>query len=387
MNNISVKDELNDQYSWYCNNFLPVFQSGIDEFFSEMFSIKLVSVSRNINVLFQGDEYFVTKIRVDKFHDIFFRCSTEGVKIILDNILGERKKFVLSDITELEAKILTSFNDYLYNKSFNKYLKLDPNTPRKNFDTINLTFFVKEKTASSCGKLVVSVPLDMVNPQLIQSQHNYNVTSFNLTQIPVNIKIGSTIFLLKDLKALEKDDIVIFEDSNINKMRLVYKNYETDFNITPNPGLVTPMNDDDGGNNMEQNPMSQDLWDNIQVEMGAEFDKVKISLGELKSIEQGLVVDIASVYNNKVSLVVENRTIAKGELVIINDRYGVRIDEVFAAQPQVVTASEPPIQNQEFEQNQEFDSQQDIQEQQPTEPQNVDGEFDYSDFDLDQEDI
>ena len=44
------------------------------------------------------------------------------------------------------------------------------------------------------------------------------------------------------------------------------------------------------------------LWDSIQVDMSAEFDKVKLSLGELKSIEEGLIVDLCSVYDNKISL-------------------------------------------------------------------------------------
>ena len=70
------------------------------------------------------------------------------------------------------------------------------------------------------------------------------------------------------------------------------------------------------------------LWDSIQVDMSAEFDKVKVTLGELKSIEEGLIVDLCSVYDNKVSLKVGGKTVAAGELVIINDRFGVRIQNV-----------------------------------------------------------
>ena len=70
------------------------------------------------------------------------------------------------------------------------------------------------------------------------------------------------------------------------------------------------------------------LWDSIQVDMTAEFEKVKLSLGELKSIEEGLIVDLCSVYDNKISLKVGGKTIALGELVIINDRFGVKIENV-----------------------------------------------------------
>ena len=70
------------------------------------------------------------------------------------------------------------------------------------------------------------------------------------------------------------------------------------------------------------------LWDSIQVDMSAEFDKVKLTLGELKSIEEGLIVDLCSVYDNKISLKVGGKLVADGELVIINDRFGVRIESV-----------------------------------------------------------
>ena len=81
---------------------------------------------------------------------------------------------------------------------------------------------------------------------------------------------------------------------------------------------------------MEENT---NLWDSIQVDMAAEFDKVKVTLGELKSIEEGLIVDLCSVYDNKVSLKVGGKIIADGELVIINDRFGVRIEKVNDSAP------------------------------------------------------
>ena len=39
---------------------------------------------------------------------------------------------------------------------------------------------------------------------------------------------------------------------------------------------------------------------------------------------------MTSIYDNKVTLSVEDKPIARGELVIVNDRYGVKIDEVIA---------------------------------------------------------
>lgn len=385
---ITVKDELYEQYKWFNNTISTSIQTACDEFFSDLFSFQLTSVSKNVNILFQGDDYFVTKIRIDKQHDVFFRCSSVAVNIILENALGENKKFNISNITDLEAKIISSFNDYMYNSILKFLLPPPPKTQkRKNFDTVHLTFFIIDKKTNKGAKLIVSLPQVLLAPKVLRLPNKgLDATSFKTSKIDVKIKVGKTKFSLKELKNLEKEDIVIFDESNIHSMKLVYEDYERDFKITPNPGLITSANNDNnngnGGHNMEEKPISQSLWDNIQVEMGAEFEKVKISLGELKSIEQGLVVDISSVYDSQISLKVEDKTIAKGELVIINDHYGVRIDEVFASEKNLAEKIGPaPLPKKEAIEPQE------TQEPQVEATENSDEEFDYSDFELDDQDI
>lgn len=370
-----VKDELYAQYNWFHNAFSPAIQASGDEFFSQHFFFRLMSLSKNVNVLFQGDDYFVTKIRIDKQHDAFFRCSSGAVKIILDRILGENLRFDLSRISELEAKIISSFNDYIYGSIANFLLTPPPSTQkRKNFDIVHLTFFIRDNQSGEGAKLIISLPQVLLAPQIIESKEgSFDVSDFKSSKLCVAIKVGTTKFHLKDLKSLEKDDIVLFENSDIHFMKLLYKDLQQEFKITPNPGLIVSTGDDNGGHNMSENSLSQDLWDNIQVEMSAEFEKVKITLGELKNIEQGLVVDISSIYDNKISLRVENKTIAKGELVIINDRYGVRIDQVFAAEK----ANEQSVVQETSESVVEFEN---------SAPQ-ADEEFDYSDFELDEQDI
>lgn len=384
---INQNDELYAQYNWFNKSFLPAIKSASKDFFSDLFDFDLISVSKNINILFQGDDYFVTKIRIDKQHDVFFRCSSGAIHIILDNVLGESKKFDLTNITELEAKIISSFNDYLYGNISKFILPPPPKTQkRKNYDTTHLTFFISDKKTKTGAKIIVSLPQVLLNPQLVVShEEKFNVTNFKTSKIDVKIKVGSTKFPLKEIKNLEKEDIVIFDESNIHTMTLIFKDYIKDFRITPNPGLIISANTENGGHNMDENSLSQNMWDNIQVEMEAEFEKVKITLGELKNIEEGLVLDLSSVYDNKITLKVEDKPIAQGELVIINDRYGVRVDTVFASekapQPQIAP---PPQATVETEVADDFEAEV-SQEEEGVETSEE--EFDYSDFELDDQDI
>lgn len=388
-----LKSELYEQYNWFYQTIFQAMQVASDEFFSDYFSLDLISISKNVNILFQGDDYFVTKIRIDRQHDVFFRNSGEAIRIILDKTLGENKDFSLTSISELEAKIISSFNDYLYG-NISKFLipahTLSSTKKRRNFDIIHLTFFIKDKSANTGAKIILSIPEVLLAPANLEANRiTFDATDFKTSKIEVNINAGTTKFPLKDIKSLEKEDIVVFEDSHINSMKLIYKNYKKEFKINQNLGLITSNNNDNGGNNMDENSLSQNLWDNIQVEMSAEFEKVKITLGELKNIEQGLVVDISSVYDNRISLRVENKTIAKGELVIINDRYGVRIDEVFSSKqsgeeaPSAAMHEEPAM----IEDNENIEEHSSHIAEETQEGEQTNEEFDYSDFELDDEDI
>ena len=380
INSINSK-ELYVQYDWYKNTFPPVVQKSCDEFFLPGFKFALIGISKNINVLMDKDFYFVTKIRIDKQYDMFFRSSEKAISLILDRVLGKpNRSFNLNRMTDLEAKIITSFNDYMFNMT-SQFLSPPPPTElrRTNFDVIHLTFIIKDIDEPKFGKFIVSLPAALLNPDTITSKgEKFDNTTFKTSTLDVKIKIGSTKFSMYDLKSLDTEDIVVFDNSNTKKMTLVIDDYEKEIKLNPNLGLITPIDDNNGGNNMGAN----NLWDSIEVEMTAEFDPVKITLGDLKNIEDGMVVDLTSIYDNKVTLKVEDKIIARGELVIVNDRYGVKISEVTAQQKENVSAVADDFETMPADET----VPEETEDETPAADQQ-DEEFDYSDFELDDEDI
>lgn len=375
--------ELYSQYNWFKNNYPPAVQQAADEFFLPGFKFVLFGISKNINTLMDKDVYFVTKVRIDKLHDLFFRISEKAVGIILDKVLGKsQRRFNLNKITDLEAKIITSFNDFTFSAISKFLIPAPPTLKRTNFDLIHLTFLLINNETNENAKFIITLPEVLLSPEEISSTgEKFDYGDFASSLLNVGIRIGTTRVKLIDVKNIEIDDVVVLDNSDITKMQLLYKNYEKQINLNPNMGLIIPM-DEDGGEDMTDENTS--LWDSIEVEMNAQFESVKITLGELKNIENGIVVDLTSIYNNKITLSVENKPIASGELVIVNDRYGVKIDEIITAdnslQPEY---NEEPVQEEEVN----------ISEENPTEEQSLtetpsdDDEFDYSDFELEDEDI
>ena len=393
--NINSTDykELYAQYNWFADNYPAVVQQSSDEFFLEGLQFILIGISKNINTLMDKEAYFVTKVMIDKLHDMFFRTSEKAVGIILDRALGKpNSRFNLNRLTDLEAKIITSFNDYMFN-SLAKFLSpARPELKRSNFDVVHLTFLIKDTNTNQVAKFIITLPDELLNPDVVTSQEEkFDYGDFTTSIIDVAIKVGTTRFKLIDVKNIDIDDIVVFDNSNTNHMVLKFRDYEKEINLNPNLGLVIPV-DNDGGN--EEMADNTNLWDSIEVEMSAQFDTVKITLGELKNIEEGLVVDLTSIYDNKVTLSVEDKPIARGELVIVNDRYGVKIDEVIAKAPK----SEVQAGNSELIQqtgSDDFsDETMDMGEEEIThenteggEQNSEEDEFDYSDFELEDDDI
>ena len=391
INSIDYK-ELYAQYNWFSNAYPPVVQASSDEFFLPGLKFILIGISKNINTFMDKDAYFVSKIRIDKLHDMFFRTSEKAIGIILDRALGKpNSRFNLNKLTDLEAKIITAFNDYMFNATSQFLTQAPPSLKRTNFDVVHLTFLVKDVDTNAVAKFIITLPDELLAPEVVTSQNDkFDYGDFSSSVIDVAVKVGSTKFKLIDIKNIDVDDIVVFDNSDTKHMVLKFKDYETDININPNLGLVMPV-DNDGGNE-EMAGENTNLWDSIEVEMDAQFDTVKITLGELKSIEKGLVVDLTSIYDNKVTLSVENKPIARGELVIVNDRYGVKIDEVIAKTPKVENNQAALLDNEDSEdtQSSDFDdSNMEFQEETPpAQSQNPDeDEFDYSDFELEDEDI
>ncbi|MBR1374025.1 FliM/FliN family flagellar motor switch protein [bacterium] len=358
-------DELYKQYNWYDSIFTPVVKNCSNEFFFDGFEYKLASISTNMNVLAQNETFFVTKVKINSKNDVYIRISQEAINVILDKVLGKNnRKFELTEVSELEARIVTAFNDFLY-ESLAPNFTIDPQ--RRYNEILHLTYFVKSESSDNAAKFIISVPKDILSPQNIDtSEVRFNDMDFASSLVEVNLILGSTTFPVADIKKLDIGDIVVFENSKSSEMTLVCDNIIQKFQVKPNIKIIEPY-DMGGGSSMSEDA-NTNLWDSIQVDMMAEFDKVKVTLGELKSIEEGLIVDLCSVYDNKVSLKVGGKVVAMGELVIINDRFGVRIEKVSDSNSSADSAA-PEIDEPSSENSEE----------------NHEGEdFDYSDFEVDE---
>lgn len=400
--NAAASDALYAEYDWFKKLFPLAMQKSSDGFFMPGLKCEMIGLSKNINMLQSKKSHFVTKVRIDKFYDMFLRIEEPTVALLLNKGLGKSNRgFNINKLTDLEGEVLTQFNDYVY-KIIVQFLEPPPvvNFTRTNFDMTHITFLIKdEEEEEACGRFIISVPDGRLKPnKIVSKEDKFEYRDFYKCTIPVKITLGNTRLSVKALKELEAEDLIILENSTLDRWKLHLNDFEKDILLEPNHNLDLDMdNDDNGGDEMGNTNESANLWDSIEVDMYAELNPVKISLGDLKRIEEGLVVDVAALYDNKVTLRVENKVVGHGELVIINDRYGVKISDIaeggepemqedpFENQQQQL-GPQPPEMEMDNEDGEEFEQAQQEQFQQEGNGEGEE-EFDYSDFELEDEDI
>ena len=151
-------------------------------------------------------------------------------------------------------------------------------------------------------------------------------------------------------------------------MKIITGEKIREFKINPDPALMIELDEEEHDIDREENK-NTNMWDDIQIEVNARFKKIKMTLGELKHISKGLVIDLGSVFNNEISLLVEDKTVAKGELVIINDKYAVKINEIISDMPKPAPAAKTQTPQPQQAQPQRPQAQQKAQSQQTQRPQ------------------
>jgi flagellar motor switch protein FliN/FliY len=70
---------------------------------------------------------------------------------------------------------------------------------------------------------------------------------------------------------------------------------------------------------------------NISVNISVEVGRAVLKIGDLLRLAQGSVVELDRIAGEPVDLLVNNTVVAQGEVVLVNERYGVRLTRVVTA--------------------------------------------------------
>ena len=85
------------------------------------------------------------------------------------------------------------------------------------------------------------------------------------------------------------------------------------------PGL----GQEDSGQNME---FLLDIPLSVSVELG----KTNLTIGELLKLSQGSVVEMDKLTDEPLEIFVNNKLMAQGEVVVVNEKFGIRLTNIIS---------------------------------------------------------
>ncbi len=74
--------------------------------------------------------------------------------------------------------------------------------------------------------------------------------------------------------------------------------------------------------------INPEVLQNIVVNLSIEVGRAQIKIKDLMRLTQGSVVELDRIAGDPLDLLVNNSVVAQGEIVLVNDRYGVRLTRV-----------------------------------------------------------
>ncbi len=77
--------------------------------------------------------------------------------------------------------------------------------------------------------------------------------------------------------------------------------------------------------------MNREVIQNIPITMAIEVGRASLKIRDLMRLTQGSVVELDRLAGEPLDIVVNDTIVAQGEVVLVNDRYGVRLTKVVSA--------------------------------------------------------
>ena len=87
-------------------------------------------------------------------------------------------------------------------------------------------------------------------------------------------------------------------------------------------------NGDSSALDLSQSEINPDVLQNIPVTISVEVGRTSLKIRDLMRLTQGSVVELDRLTGEPLDPLVNNTLVAQGEVVLVNDRYGVRLTSV-----------------------------------------------------------
>jgi flagellar motor switch protein FliN/FliY len=284
---------------------------------------------------------------------------------------GPAAPFHMNRLSRLEGNIFKEFSRHLFAAMLRSgFLRRKLPMQATGHRRVHLLWAVRFASSSALpaptdGYVILSCPPDAlrtrspagpVSDSVAAAPARFSDGYFADVHVPATLHVGDTRLRLAALAQLAIDDVVVLEQSDLTRMALSEAGaVATDpapperhrlhwFQVTlpasfrlertfasalaepedaPSPHLHSPSQP-----LSEEPPPMSHQWDDLQIDVSAEFVPVPMPLRELKRMMEGLLIEVGPLVGNRIRLHVEGKTVGYGDLVIVGDQFAVRVTEL-----------------------------------------------------------
>lgn len=85
-----------------------------------------------------------------------------------------------------------------------------------------------------------------------------------------------------------------------------------------------------------ENPSRRlDMLLDVPLEVGVELGRTRMTIQDLLQLGPGSVIELDKVAGEALDILVNGRLVARGEAVVVNDKFGVRITDIVSPQERI----------------------------------------------------
>jgi flagellar motor switch protein FliN len=90
------------------------------------------------------------------------------------------------------------------------------------------------------------------------------------------------------------------------------------------------MAEDVGTSGESGNPRKLDLLLDVPLDLSVELGRARMSIQDLLNLSPGSVIELDKIAGEPLDFMVNGRLVARGEAVVVNDKFGVRITDIIS---------------------------------------------------------
>jgi len=98
--------------------------------------------------------------------------------------------------------------------------------------------------------------------------------------------------------------------------------------VEENDELADKEGDDKTNDEANGEPASLDLILDIPLTVTVELGRSKMLINDLLQLGQGSVIELTKLVGEPLEVLVNNKLVARGEVVVVNEKFGVRLTDI-----------------------------------------------------------